>query len=345
MKQVVLDGISYTKAAEVAKKFGYTSDYVGQLCRSGKVDAQLIGRSWYVSEDSIQSHKKQRYQKSPKTPTVRAIKPKQVLVNKNRQNEKTINNKIDIATDEKTYQLSVRKSLPKKPVLPITRNKLDKNFEERIQWKANTVYEQDEKDLMPELKKPKIEEKPTKIPVNPADAKKVLVEGSGQPEAKLQPTKMPTISLNGTLKIESYDVELAENMLENKPEITHSQNPKQLKNTKGVIALRREKKLDKPSFTPKSVLQKNTGNPLMEPVLEGDLDVYDEMGLNSNELAIEEEVPRSRWVTYATLIIWFLIFLTPVLILGIELVVTGTQNSLSESFLFNLSALKNFSLF
>ncbi|KKT75025.1 MAG: hypothetical protein UW71_C0009G0015, partial [Parcubacteria group bacterium GW2011_GWB1_44_7] len=38
--------------------FGYTQDYVGQLCRSEKVDARRIGRTWYVCEKSILEHKK-----------------------------------------------------------------------------------------------------------------------------------------------------------------------------------------------------------------------------------------------------------------------------------------------
>ncbi len=46
--------ISSTRAAEL---YGYTKDYIGQLCRANKVEAQLIGRSWYVSSDSLRKHK------------------------------------------------------------------------------------------------------------------------------------------------------------------------------------------------------------------------------------------------------------------------------------------------
>jgi len=46
--------ISSKRAARIA---GYTTDYVGQLCRSGKVNAKLVGRNWYVEENSIKSHK------------------------------------------------------------------------------------------------------------------------------------------------------------------------------------------------------------------------------------------------------------------------------------------------
>ena len=38
--------------------FGYTQDYIGQLCRGEKIDARRIGRTWYVCEKSILEHKK-----------------------------------------------------------------------------------------------------------------------------------------------------------------------------------------------------------------------------------------------------------------------------------------------
>lgn len=64
MEKVSLDGKTYIKATKIARDLGYTADYVGQLCRSGKVDAQLVGRSWFVEENSIQDHKENRYRSS-----------------------------------------------------------------------------------------------------------------------------------------------------------------------------------------------------------------------------------------------------------------------------------------
>ncbi len=57
METLVLDGKNYVKASKVADELGYTSDYVGQLCRSGKVDAHLIGRTWYVNREMLSEHK------------------------------------------------------------------------------------------------------------------------------------------------------------------------------------------------------------------------------------------------------------------------------------------------
>ena len=66
METVTLDGVEYTKATTAAKQHGYTSDYVGQLCRAGKVDAQLVGRSWYVNIESLLTHRKGRYRSNQK---------------------------------------------------------------------------------------------------------------------------------------------------------------------------------------------------------------------------------------------------------------------------------------
>lgn len=57
MESLVLDGKTYVKASKAARDLGYATDYVGQLCRSGKVDAHLIGRTWYVYQDDLQTHR------------------------------------------------------------------------------------------------------------------------------------------------------------------------------------------------------------------------------------------------------------------------------------------------
>lgn len=50
-------GKKYISSKRAAASFGYTKDYVGQLARAGKIDARLVGRSWYVAEESISAHK------------------------------------------------------------------------------------------------------------------------------------------------------------------------------------------------------------------------------------------------------------------------------------------------
>ena len=46
--------ISARRASEISE---YNSDYIGQLCRSNKLDSRMVGRSWYVTEESIRTHR------------------------------------------------------------------------------------------------------------------------------------------------------------------------------------------------------------------------------------------------------------------------------------------------
>lgn len=57
MDEVTLDGKIYISSKRAAQITGYAKDYVGQLCREGRVEARLVGRSWYIYEPSIREHR------------------------------------------------------------------------------------------------------------------------------------------------------------------------------------------------------------------------------------------------------------------------------------------------
>ncbi len=57
MEVLTLQGKQYVKASKAAADLGYAKDYVGQLCRSGAVDAHLVGRTWYVNIDTLGTHR------------------------------------------------------------------------------------------------------------------------------------------------------------------------------------------------------------------------------------------------------------------------------------------------
>lgn len=57
MEELTIDGKIYLSSKKAAKVTGYAKDYVGQLCREGRVEAKLVGRSWYVYEPSIKEHR------------------------------------------------------------------------------------------------------------------------------------------------------------------------------------------------------------------------------------------------------------------------------------------------
>ncbi len=57
MDELTLEGKKYLSSKRAAKITGYAKDYIGQLCREGRVTARLVGRGWYVLEDSIREHR------------------------------------------------------------------------------------------------------------------------------------------------------------------------------------------------------------------------------------------------------------------------------------------------
>ncbi|OGG48225.1 hypothetical protein A2678_01420 [Candidatus Kaiserbacteria bacterium RIFCSPHIGHO2_01_FULL_53_31] len=69
MDEILIDEKKYISSKRAAKVTGYAKDYVGQLCREGRVPARLVGRSWYVLESALQDH---RFGSSPHLPSSRA---------------------------------------------------------------------------------------------------------------------------------------------------------------------------------------------------------------------------------------------------------------------------------
>jgi hypothetical protein len=56
-ESLIIEGKQYISSRRAAEIAGYSNDYVGQLCRAGKLVCRMIGRFWYVDEDSILRHK------------------------------------------------------------------------------------------------------------------------------------------------------------------------------------------------------------------------------------------------------------------------------------------------
>lgn len=57
MDEIIIEEKRYISSKQAAKMTGYAKDYIGQLCREGRVPARLVGRSWYVLESAIQDHR------------------------------------------------------------------------------------------------------------------------------------------------------------------------------------------------------------------------------------------------------------------------------------------------
>ncbi len=46
----------YISSVEASKRFGITNDYAAALCRRGKVEGKLVGRLWFVNEESLRAY-------------------------------------------------------------------------------------------------------------------------------------------------------------------------------------------------------------------------------------------------------------------------------------------------
>jgi hypothetical protein len=57
MEELNFEGKKFISSKRAGILTGYTNDYIGQLCRAGKVNAKTVGRGWYVEEVSILKHK------------------------------------------------------------------------------------------------------------------------------------------------------------------------------------------------------------------------------------------------------------------------------------------------
>ena len=58
MKHIVIfQGIKYISSKRASKISGYSSDYIGQLCRQKKLDSRMFGHTWFISEESLLSYK------------------------------------------------------------------------------------------------------------------------------------------------------------------------------------------------------------------------------------------------------------------------------------------------
>jgi len=56
MDELQISGKRYISSRRVARENGYTSDYIGQLIRAGKITGQKVGRAWYVDAASFDAY-------------------------------------------------------------------------------------------------------------------------------------------------------------------------------------------------------------------------------------------------------------------------------------------------
>jgi len=186
-------GVTYVKVTTLAKKFKYTADYIGQLCRTGKVDCQLVGRAWFVSESSLVAHKSDRYKQSL---------PPEVL------------SKINV--------IPVMQDAEKTSVYPTLSKHVHKHFEERtfpvqkiqggsqLSYNKTSYLSDDSSTHLRVL--PVAKEKPFRHTESAKEEIKVVAEhitirNDSKKVTKLTFSPLPEVSLRGTIAVKSLDTE------------------------------------------------------------------------------------------------------------------------------------------
>lgn len=112
MQKISFGGAEYHKASEVAKKFRYSQDYVGQLCRTGKVAARRVGRNWYVDIASVQAYRKTKHttQKATKVAAQHPVAKKPTTAETNvvveSSNKKTSPRSVEPVVRTKTLRVA-----------------------------------------------------------------------------------------------------------------------------------------------------------------------------------------------------------------------------------------------
>ncbi|MBY0309568.1 hypothetical protein K2Q16_00245 [Patescibacteria group bacterium] len=172
METVTIDEVEYVKASVLAKRHNYTTDYIGQLCRARKVDAHLVGRTWYVFPASLDGHKSTRYAEL-------------------RSAEKT---------EKETNEITSSRRTVNSPLAKNTLKSQTPHFQDRVFWKK-PKYQEDSSDLLPGISKenPPIQ----KMRIELAESERVQV-ASRSKNVTMISQPMPAVALAGTLKVLDY---------------------------------------------------------------------------------------------------------------------------------------------
>ncbi len=162
------DGISYEKASVLAKRYNYTADYVGQLCRAHKVDARLVGRTWYVNPESLEKHQSK----------------------KNRQNEIVLNSNSIINKSRIDVPPVVGKN---------TSRSLRFTSHQMVAAVPSANYNADEHDLYPRVSR-QSSTISTSVPVKLSDATGIRVHTTKK-VTYFKASSLPEVTLSGSLTV------------------------------------------------------------------------------------------------------------------------------------------------
>lgn len=189
----IFEGKKYISAKRASEISSYASDYVGQLCRAGKLDCRMVGRSWFVTEESLHLHKAAISREEGQRSRIENLRGKTKLETKivevvskdvSNQNSKQIVSETPVVKKEIiVYQSGQNLVEPSKINLNQNKNEI-KDFisselkkksvspwtVEDLSIKSPYVYSSDDRPLLPELKKKDFKEQKNKIEENKIDS-------------------------------------------------------------------------------------------------------------------------------------------------------------------------------
>ena len=58
-EEISVNGEKYVLSRIAARLTKYSNDYIGELCRSGKITAKQVGKLWYIEKNSLLAHQKE----------------------------------------------------------------------------------------------------------------------------------------------------------------------------------------------------------------------------------------------------------------------------------------------
>ncbi len=310
MEVITIEGVKYTKASQLAKQFKYTADYVGQLCRGKKVDAKLVGRTWYVNHLSLEDHKANRY--STRTDEEMGKSEETYPVKLFKQNVEAVVRKSTVRSLNYDHE-------PKSSA----------GFLKRVDWQP-IKFESDETELIPAVNKASSAKR---IKVDPAGAEPLKVKSDDKP-FKIESDELPTVALGGEVKIRSIEDQYVDNSLESNA-IFDSETVEttkiHIKNSDN------ERPVRVPGVSPRSESANN------RPNLKSSLTITDETSLNftprrirdtrivqKSDVTTQREVKSTGYLRYLILTV-FVIFLF-IFTVSLESVLMADAQDFKQSF-------------
>ena len=160
MDELLIEEKRYVSSKRAAKVTGYAKDYIGQLCREGRVPARLVGRNWYVLESAIHDHRfgKEGIEPAPvstwESPRYEAS-PVEILPSVNRLRDE-VQSTSSPEQDDTTQHLQDswrewfdRITDTKPDTLSVAEDQEQEEEEAAVEIPIHTVYELPPEDLLP----------------------------------------------------------------------------------------------------------------------------------------------------------------------------------------------------